>query len=1241
MASTHRITSEYTPSGRGLPAWLLDSLGLGGGHNLIVVHPNELHLQQTLETLHDSGMSVAPQHHLTLNRLVRLLHVDLRLPVLLDDEASTFMALHAQCVKAAEKGTFPFLHVPGVGAWTMAKTQRIQRLHSELMGLRSYAWENDPGVDAYHRLLLSYEATAGGTLPVLVTRHVLEALKTQETPPFHLSQVDGIVLLDAAPDYSEIERELLLSISAFCPVHQLLNPGSFRLGFHGAYLVDEPVCTQDTLPTWLPSHQPWNPSESVWNTEVGLENGTSITRIPVDNRQHIMNAVLSIVQSYRQAEDGTVLIVDASARERAASWSKALGRIGIQWHRGTSALQEQPMHHALLRAANLTQGMTAWSLDSLSNLFFSNTMPLLDDMFPRLEHPIHPTWRPVPDASVLDDIARKFHVLGGPGALARWLGVLGQASPSFAERRPEEKAQRLEETHWWLGCVMASWAPMLSPEDRHLLKHPIVGCSTGASLPIPEASKTPLAWMSWLISSIDVSVLEQRRAPHDAGVGALQALIDALNAIKTNLAQTGFALDEHPATFPQLLEHIGETTTLTSQSSRTAGVHVVTPEEALGCEGGLVILAGLDVDAWSMRSPVVPWLDASAQLSLGVFQSDLVVRRGRHHLRHLLNAAPHVVVFDSSPEEGGGPSAPLAEWLSDVRRSGAWDVMRHPPSFLPKEFYQGEGAHRVFRWEVREEGHGSWLTPSLYNEVETDEGRRTIRYGHSGADRRQQLGLDLHATLPYGTSANHPPAVLDAFEGAIQLDRARRQPNIRHLEEGETLPWSDREYLLSVDGLTLRPTLAALKIEGANVGAWPHLGHRGKRSVSLTVDPRPLPPYSSSSLSIAHRFGQIEGGYVREVWSPSRLETWLKCPRLGWAKHVLEADDDPSAPSEDVEARVRGQVVHEAEAAIMHGHGVPISGEMTANLQPLHLGPMGSGTAGWDTILAFLQNEVHWLGRNNAVSVHRTRDLVDATPDEWEAHESGELTLPAQGRLARMLEADLSLRHSAPLAIEWTPTTKKAHSVELSVDGEGEGFRLFGYADRVDAVLFSPEERTRLTEAGILGEEEHETPFPLDGSARTAQRLVVIRDLKTVAGPAPKTEGLRHMRCLFEDLQLALYARAWEVLHPNDRVIGVGASEIGENTVHYVELDSDLGAMDEDFSIGELTQVFPLHFPSESETGVAMSPFRRWMVERLKVAKRAVDAAAQGNVNPTPGAHCRYCMLAHSCAVSTASGGGQ
>jgi hypothetical protein len=151
----------------------------------------------------------------------------------------------------------------------------------------------------------------------------------------------------------------------------------------------------------------------------------------------------------------------------------------------------------------------------------------------------------------------------------------------------------------------------------------------------------------------------------------------------------------------------------------------------------------------------------------------------------------------------------------------------------------------------------------------------------------------------------------------------------------------------------------------------------------------------------------------------------------------------------------------------------------------------------------------------------------------------------------------------------------------------------------------------------------------------------VIRDLKTVNGPAPKNVGLRHTRCLFEDLQLALYARAWEMLHPNDRVVGVGASEIGESTVHYVELDSDLASIDESLAVGERTRYFPLHFPAFDAHGAPMSPFRRWMVERLNVAQRAVNTAAAGHVNPTPGAHCQYCSLSASCGAAVGSGGGQ
>ena len=179
-----------------------------------------------------------------------------------------------------------------------------------------------------------------------------------------------------------------------------------------------------------------------------------------------------------------------------------------------------------------------------------------------------------------------------------------------------------------------------------------------------------------------------------------------------------------------------------------------------------------------------------------------------------------------------------------------------------------------------------------------------------------------------------------------------------------------------------------------------------------------------------------------------------------------------------------------------------------------------------------------------------------------------------------------------------------------------------------------------LRENGILGDTRYDTPYPLDGTSRTAQRLVVIRDLKTVNGPPAKKAGLRHMQCLFEDMQLALYARAWEVLHPNDRVVGVGASEIGEDTTHYVELESDLEALDESLSLGEITRVFPNHFPTQLGEEGSMTPFRRWMLERITVAERAVESAAQGHINPTPGKHCQYCPIAHSCGASTEREGG-
>ena len=81
-------------------------------------------------------------------------------------------------------------------------------------------------------------------------------------------------------------------------------------------------------------------------------------------------------------------------------------------------------------------------------------------------------------------------------------------------------------------------------------------------------------------------------------------------------------------------------------------IQILTHEQAQGVEADLLLLVGLDVGSWPMKSSSVPWLDAPAKLRLGMLHSDLIIRKGRHHLRHLLNAAPTVVIFDTSMEEG-------------------------------------------------------------------------------------------------------------------------------------------------------------------------------------------------------------------------------------------------------------------------------------------------------------------------------------------------------------------------------------------------------------------------------------------------------------------------------------------------------------------------------------------------------------------------------------------------------------
>ena len=353
-----------------------------------------------------------------------------------------------------------------------------------------------------------------------------------------------------------------------------------------------------------------------------------------------------------------------------------------------------------------------------------------------------------------------------------------------------------------VACMFAScMGTLLSGEDRHLLNRTFIGCTSGETLPVPTTPSSGMNWLSWLISLIDVEALVERRAPFDAGIGALHALIEALNDIKSHLQAMELNFEDQGPAFIDLLEHVGATVSLS---------HPVQPYQQPPCAdtgGSTRLQCSVDPACRHGRGCVVDEIlnralvDAQARLELGLFHTDLSVRRGRHHLRHLLNAGRHIVVFDSSAEEGGGPSAPLAEWLSEVQRNRMWDGMREAPDFLSSNMYEGEEVARPFTWKVREEGHGSWLTPVSYATLQTDRGLRFVRQGFSGRDKRQQLGLDLHAHLQANAVLNHPNALLTALEGEVQGDRRRRQPLAKRIEAGQTFDWTSREVLASVDAI--------------------------------------------------------------------------------------------------------------------------------------------------------------------------------------------------------------------------------------------------------------------------------------------------------------------------------------------------------------------------------------------------------------------------------------------------------
>ena len=139
-------------------------------------------------------------------------------------------------------------------------------------------------------------------------------------------------------------------------------------------------------------------------------------------------------------------------------------------------------------------------------------------------------------------------------------------------------------------------------------------------------------------------------------------MIEEHHRVKSSLNDFDLQYSQSGEDFIGHLMNIINRTKLPNLRVESTNVKILTPSEAFGLEADLIILSGLDVDSWSMKAPKIPWLDSESRLQLGLLNSDIEIRKGRHQLKHLLNAANIVVILDTSEDESVGPAAPLVEF---------------------------------------------------------------------------------------------------------------------------------------------------------------------------------------------------------------------------------------------------------------------------------------------------------------------------------------------------------------------------------------------------------------------------------------------------------------------------------------------------------------------------------------------------------------------------------------------------
>ncbi len=1185
MSSTasHQVTSEEVSCGA-IPHWLVlhmkrQALGPRDGESdetgrILVLYPSEESRRQSLSEIDEKGAVDRTLHH-TIESLKSSLVADLRLPRVLDKEGALDLILHEACRREAARLAFPLINPLPDMHWGRGKTAALAELHSFLSTESAAGNWDGPGIAAFRTIIRRLEKELRGTHPDMVASRIVEGLES-DSVPFTLTDLDGIIMLDHAPGIPRSNTEIILALSRHCPVHQLAHPGNFRLGHHGYLLLDEhPIKESAELPSWVPSHQP----------DASDQTG-DVRRLLLQREEHSFDAAIGLARD--RLESGAnkqILIMDPALEVNRPRWERALRDLGIPVTPTPAPVSSHSLGHWLESLANLAHGPDAFSLEGLRSLSLQGSISVFDE--PE-QHPSEARIRPHADPDLLTELARGEHVLGGPGALSRWLQTMSRAPLSERDRIKKESTQ------WWLLCVANSLSPLLRGEDRVALaeERVRVGCHTGKILPLSEPASTGDEWLLATFGLVDLeSAMEMCDGEGASPAAVVQAVVRdhrALRAMQNSIGQ------EPPRSGP---EWVDEFTSLIQSSSiqqggsnATSVVRVLTPSDALGCTAELVILANLSSSSWDLRVPKMPFLGDEERHSLDLLRPDGPVRDARHHLEHLLAAAPEVTLLDPSLDDASPAAAPIREWASVNDPNDEAEVLDSHPSLpvSPRDFRQSDGS----------------LLRSM----------------------RPPVHLPIN-----------PNSISISIDLQLQRDRERRQPS--RSEDDGYLPASAVPHLFSFERSDLaRKTPSGIEPPRAHA-RWPVVGGHtkaGKRTP--TLDPRPFTPLASGSTVSDSRHGHSSGAEQEvAIWSASRLHDWLKCPRMGWLSKGLKAEQE-ELQAEDLDPRTHGELLHLVHHDMLcEILGIAIGEEREFEGNGSVKSVAQSGTDENELMqmaLESLDSRAPWLDRSDAVSTHRLRVLTGMDREEWNSWLADPRPIPPAGRVGTIVRAESKLGDAAPVSVEWSMTSHDEDGIEISLPLELTGgkilppIRVRGYIDRVDLLPIDEEGNAWVDNGG----DENVAPIRVHDSDWKPRRLVAIRDLKTSESKSAKD---RHSDGLLDELQLALYARAWEIAHPGDLVVAAGISLFSHNTEHRLEMSPQYSASHSKLQVGTRTDfTTSLHRFADEPPSPASDPFRAWLAQRLSVALGVAARAASGNVHPTPSKGvCRYCPVSNVCEV--------